>query len=114
MRDQLITSTSDTWQEESLHNYRPLLKPDLPAGYELKGGKGGVAKRLSRDGGQIDNSQIDLDSLPQELGLELPSNGTYSELTNGQVLHLQSYVCQCGCDLHQVAKDSNCLFNVMR
>ena len=64
MRDQLITSALDTWQEESLHNYRPSSKPDCPAGYEPKGGKGGVAKRLSRDGGHIDTSQIDLDSLP--------------------------------------------------
>ena len=63
MRDQLITSASDTWQEESLHNYRPSSKPDCPAGYEPKGSKGGVAKRLSGDSGHIDTSQIDLDSL---------------------------------------------------
>ena len=44
VRDQLITSASDTWQEESLCNYRPSSKPDHPAGYEPKGGKGGVAK----------------------------------------------------------------------
>ena len=63
VRDQLIASALDMWQEESLCNYGPSSKPDHPAGYEPKGGKGGVAKRLSGDGGHIDTSQIDLDSL---------------------------------------------------
>ena len=48
------------------------------------------------------------------MGLDLLSDGTYGELTNGQVLHLQSYVRQWGCDLHQVGKDGNCLFNAVR
>ncbi len=93
------------------HHPNQIVPPGI---YESKGGKGSVAKRLSGDSGHIGTSQIDLDCLPGELGLDLPSDGTYSELTNGQVLHLQSYMHQQGCDLCQVAKDGKCLFNAVR